>query len=99
MNNEEKVKNEHEIRVEKVQEMEQAGMQPWPSFKKVTASCQEAKDSFVEGQESDKTFCLSGRLMSQREHGKTIFGNTRETWKQKWSIYRFIFIGSKYSRS
>jgi lysyl-tRNA synthetase, class II len=69
-------RSEHEIRVEKVQEMQEHGMQPWPSFKKITATCKQAKDSFVE--ESTEVFAIAGRLMTKREHGKSIFANIQD---------------------
>ncbi|MBU1008238.1 lysine--tRNA ligase [Candidatus Dependentiae bacterium] len=78
MEEKEQVSKEHEIRVEKVSDMEAAGLKPWPSFKPVTATCQQAVESFVEGQEEQEKFALAGRLISRREHGKTIFCNIQD---------------------
>jgi len=70
--------NEHEIRVQKVKDMEAAGIKPWPSFKPITATCKQAVDEFVDVPEGEKAYALAGRLMSRREHGKTIFGNIQD---------------------
>lgn len=69
---------EHEIRVEKVKAMEQAGIKPWPEFKPITATCKQAVETYVDDPEHGKSFALAGRLMSRREHGKTIFGNIQD---------------------
>ncbi|MCK4517394.1 lysine--tRNA ligase [Candidatus Babeliales bacterium] len=66
---------EHEIRVQKVEQLKAAGEQAWPEYKPVTATCQQALSEFVDGEESEKVYELAGRLTSRREHGKTIFGN------------------------
>jgi lysyl-tRNA synthetase class 2 len=64
---------EHEIRMQKIKEMEEAGISPWPEFRPVNATCAEAKR-----EDTEKIFELSGRLISRREHGKTIFGNLQD---------------------
>ena len=57
MQNEQKVEREHssqeldasreyEVRVEKVKAMRAQGIEPWPTFKEVSATCQEALDKF-----------------------------------------------------
>ena len=70
------ISSEHEIRVNKIKEMQEHGIQPWPSYKKVTSTCQQAKDSFVE--ENTEVFEIAGRLMTKREHGKTVFANIQD---------------------
>lgn len=72
--------NEHEIRVKKTKEMEDANLKPWPEFKPVDTTCVEAVASFQEDrvESDDKKLSLAGRLMSMREHGKTIFANIQD---------------------
>lgn len=77
MEEKEQISKEHEIRLEKIKEMEAAGLKPWPSFKPITKTCKEAVDSFVEGEEGE-SLALAGRLMSRREHGKTVFCNIQD---------------------
>lgn len=69
---------EHEVRVEKVKAMEQAGVNPWPEFKPVTATCAQAIELFTDDPEHEHKCALAGRLLSKREHGKTIFGNIQD---------------------
>lgn len=72
------VSKEHDIRMQKVKDMEAVGVQPWPSFKPVTATCKDAVEKFTDSPEGEVSYALAGRLMSWREHGKTIFGNIQD---------------------
>jgi len=85
---------EHEVRVEKVKKMEASGKSPWPAYKPVTATAAEAVAAFEanlsaaedaehrnaehHNAESQKTVSLAGRLISRREHGKTVFGHIQD---------------------
>lgn len=69
---------EHQVRLEKIKAMEEAGIQPWPSFKPVTATCVQAVATFEGEPEEGHRFALAGRLLSKREHGKTIFANIQD---------------------
>jgi lysyl-tRNA synthetase, class II len=75
---EEQISSEHEVRLAKIEEMKEHGMVPWPSFKPVSSTCSEAKESFVEEEECSDKIQIAGRLMSKREHGKTIFCNIQD---------------------
>ena len=70
--------SEHEIRMNKIKEMEKVKLLPWPSFKPTTDTCKQAVDKFVADSEKEEVRALAGRLMSRREHGKTIFGNIQD---------------------
>jgi lysyl-tRNA synthetase class 2 len=70
--------SEHEVRLQKVKDMEAAGSDPWPSFKPVTATTEQAQDGFLKKPEHEQVHALAGRLISRREHGKTIFGNIQD---------------------
>lgn len=64
---------EHQIRIQKVQELREQGIEPWPSYRPVTATCKEIIENF--DSEKSQTYAIAGRLMSRRAHGKTVFGN------------------------
>ncbi len=68
--------SEYDIRVQKVNEIRDHKVNPWPSPKNVTASCQEIYTQFEDGQE--KEYCIAGRLMAIREHGKTVFATLQD---------------------
>ena len=73
--------NEHEIRLSKVKKMQEEGINPWPAFKhdkRALSSIQESLDAFAGNQDTEKTYELSGRLMSRRDHGKTFFCNLQD---------------------
>lgn len=71
--------NEHEIRLLKVQKMQEEGINPWPSFKHPEpSSIQDALDAFSKDQDAEKEYQLSGRLMSRRDHGKSFFCNLQD---------------------
>lgn len=71
---------EHQIRLEKMQAMRKAGIEPWPAGKEVTATCHQVVDEFCEGCEEPekKIYQVAGRLMTFREHGKTAFGHIQD---------------------
>ena len=73
---EEAASREHDIRLEKVTKMANAGMQAWPEFKPVSHLCAQAVSEFTE--DSNQEYVLAGRMMSRREHGKTIFANIQD---------------------
>ena len=62
---------EHEVRLQKVKELQEQGIDPWPTMKPVSASCDKVVSEFKEDQEQEYT--VAGRLMTIREHGKSIF--------------------------
>ncbi|MCX5922662.1 MAG: lysine--tRNA ligase [Candidatus Dependentiae bacterium] len=71
------VSDEHRIRLEKVEVMRKAGIEPWPAGKLVNAVCKDVIDEYVEGAES-REYAIEGRLMALRGHGKTIFAQIQD---------------------
>ncbi|MBL4587956.1 lysine--tRNA ligase, partial [Candidatus Babeliales bacterium] len=71
----ESLSQEHEVRLAKVHALREQGIEPWPCFKPVNHSSQmlRSKCEYEQIKESDETYSLAGRLMSKREHGKSIF--------------------------
>ncbi len=63
---------EHEIRVQKINQMRQHGLEPWPAAKEVTNNSQEVLSEY-KSDEEEKKYIVSGRVMSLRGHGKTAF--------------------------
>jgi len=72
--------SEHEVRIEKVKAMESAGISAWPAFKPVSATCKQALEGFDESDDAknEQEYTLAGRMLSKREHGKTIFANIQD---------------------
>jgi lysyl-tRNA synthetase class 2 len=62
---------EHDIRLEKIKKLREMGIEPWPVTKPVSATCLQAIEAFDKGDQAELS--VAGRLMSIREHGKTIF--------------------------
>lgn len=67
---------EFEVRVEKVKELRDIGIEPWPSAKKVEHTCEQVLKEF--DSQNSPTYILAGRVMSIREHGKTIFAHIQD---------------------
>jgi len=63
--------SEHEIRVNKVKKLREAGIEPWPYREQVDATCKQVKDEYKE--ESEKSYKVAGRVLTVRLHGKTGF--------------------------
>jgi lysyl-tRNA synthetase class 2 len=70
--------NEHEIRLAKVKKMIEDGKRPWPAFKPVNATTQQAISEFEKDPLSPKVCTLAGRLIRLRDHGKTFFGHIQD---------------------
>lgn len=64
---------EHQVRREKVQQLRERGIEPWPGARTVTATCKQVAEEFQETE--SREYALAGRLMSRRAHGKTVFAN------------------------
>ena len=68
--------DEHRVRLAKVQQMRELGIEPWPASLPVTATAQAVHAQFQDGIEHE--YELAGRLMTIRAHGKTVFGNVQD---------------------
>jgi len=62
---------EHEIRIEKVKQLREMGIEPWPENKAIANTCHEVLEQF--SPEQEKEYTIAGRLMAKRLHGKTAF--------------------------
>ena len=69
---------EHHIRLKKVEDMRNAGIEPWPAYKPVNATCEEVVSEYKEGQESLRNYEVAGRIIAMREHGKTAFATLQD---------------------
>ncbi len=72
------VSEEHQIRLEKVASMRKDGIEPWPAYRPVNATCQEVIDEYKDGQESSRNYEVAGRIITMREHGKTAFATLQD---------------------
>lgn len=70
--------NEHEIRLAKVKKMLEEGKKPWPSFKPVSQTTQQAIEEFQKDPLTSKECTVAGRLIRSRDHGKTFFGHIQD---------------------
>jgi len=68
--------SEHENRLQKVQQLRDAGIEPWPYRAEVTATCQQVIEEFQE--DSGKGYHVAGRVMTSRLHGKTGFATIQD---------------------
>ena len=65
------VSQEHKVRTQKVQEMREAGIDPWPKVRSQTVQAASLIENYKEGDESE--YQIVGRVMSMRLHGKAAF--------------------------
>jgi lysyl-tRNA synthetase, class II len=65
------VSEEHQVRVQKVKEMKEAGIDAWPKVRMQTAHAENLIQNYTEGDETE--YQLVGRVMSIRLHGKAAF--------------------------
>lgn len=69
--------NEYDVRVAKVHRLQQRGIQPWPAECVVTAHVAQICVDFSDEKESLE-YQVAGRVMTIREHGKTIFATIQD---------------------
>lgn len=69
---------EHEIRVKKVEEMRAEGIEPWPAYRPVNATCHDVADEFQKHEHEKRTYHIAGRVISLRYHGKSIFAHLKD---------------------
>lgn len=74
---EEEVSGEHKVRVEKVERMRKQGVEPWPEFRPINATCKNVSEEFKDDQES-REYAIAGRLLTLRQHGKTTFAHIQD---------------------
>ena len=70
------VSEEYTVRVQKVKNMQAVGINAWPSGKPINATCYDVIQEFQ--LEQEKEYCVAGRLMTIREHGKSIFAHVQD---------------------
>ncbi|MGC2310501.1 MAG: lysine--tRNA ligase [Candidatus Babeliaceae bacterium] len=67
---------EHEVRVQKVNELRSYGIEPWPASRPVSATCQQVISEYQ--QKPGAEYTVAGRLMTIRKHGKTVFAHLQD---------------------
>ena len=68
---------EHQVRLEKIKKLRQMGISPWPAGKPTNATTKDILDEFQDGAES-RVYETTGRVLTIREHGKTIFATIQD---------------------
>lgn len=70
---------EHQVRVQKVEEMRALGIEPWPAGKMINSTCTQIVAAFKENEEAPlPVYELSGRVLALREHGKSAFAQIQD---------------------
>ena len=88
------VSQEHAVRVEKIATMRAAGIEPWPQYKPINATCKDVLDEFYDEKESRK-YEIAGRILTLREHGKTIFAHIQDRTTRLQIYIRQDNLGNK----
>jgi len=70
--------SEHELRKQKVTELKEKGVSAWPEAKHVDHTAREVKDFFAVDESGEHAAVVAGRLMTIREHGKTMFASIQD---------------------
>lgn len=69
--------DEHAVRISKVKGLQEKGIDPWPQFKPVGATCASVLCEY-EKNELEAEYEVAGRLITIREHGKTVFAHIQD---------------------
>ena len=87
-------KSEYQVRQEKIKALRAQGIEPWPNAKEINALCKDVLDEFKEDAES-RTYEIAGRMMTIREHGKTIFATVQDRSGQIQVYIRQDLLGNQ----
>lgn len=66
-------------RLRKVEQLRSHGIEPWPVHREVTASCQSFLDEQGAELNEQKEYALTGRVMTKRAHGKSLFCHIQDS--------------------
>lgn len=83
---EDPTKNERQVRIDRLKELRNLGVDPYPSITHRSHTCKDARVFFNELSESKKNIVLVGRIRNQRRHGGSAFF-TIEDGTDKFQIY------------
>jgi lysyl-tRNA synthetase class 2 len=70
--------SEHEVRVQKVEQLREQGHEPWAAVESVTATTEQVVLEQSKAQD-DTEYSIAGRLMTIRGHGKTAFCHLQDS--------------------
>jgi lysyl-tRNA synthetase class 2 len=71
--------NEYEVRKKKAVDLKNEGINPWPNFTFEKELISDIKKNKITLLEKNKKHSISGRIISIREHGKSIFISIKDT--------------------
>ena len=86
---------EHQIRLNKVEDMRKNGLEPWPAYEPVTITTKSAIEEYEKTKSEEKEYSLAGRLMLTRDHGKTFFGKIQDRSGQLQLYIKKSIIGDE----
>jgi lysyl-tRNA synthetase class 2 len=92
IDHEHELSDETKVRIAKVEEMRGEGVEPWPAAREVKNTCQQVVVQFGT-QEEQKSYMISGRLMSLRWHGKTAFADLQDRSSRLQLYFKKDIIG------
>lgn len=84
---------EHQLRLQKVRHMQAQHINPWPAHKPITATCAQIIADFEN--QAGQHYQVAGRLMTIREHGKSIFAHIQDRTGQLQIYLKKDEIGEK----
>ncbi len=94
----EKIEELRKVRLEKLEQLKKAGIDPYPVETSRTHSLGEATSQFEKLSESKKQITLVGRVRSIRTHGKLTFGNLEDGTGHIQFLLREDSLGEKFKQ-
>lgn len=90
---EQSASHEHAVRIAKVKAMHEVGIDPWPPARPVNTTARDILDEFAAGKQKDHPYEITGRLITIRHHGKTVFATLQDATAQIQIYIRKDLIG------
>jgi len=86
--------SEHEVRLKKLSQLRELGIDPWPSAPEVPNTAQQIIQEYKE--DHVNTYQIAGRILTVRGHGKTVFATVQDRTGKVQVYLRQDTLGSTF---
>lgn len=92
------MKDERDVRLEKLNELRKAGMKPYAADPERDASCGEAVGMFDAWSKEGRVLTLDGRVMTIRVHGGVMFADVQDETGKIQFVFKEETLGEDFAR-
>lgn len=87
--------DEHSIRRQKLEQLREMGIDPYPPQVRMDMSLKELRERFAQYEESGESVTVAGRVMSKRMHGKSSFAHIQDGTDRFQLYFKLDIVGEE----